>query len=71
MGGDWVKVDKAGVGWGGVGWGAWEIGTEKDFAWGDGCTIQCTDDVLLSCTLETCMVLRTNVTPINSIKKCR
>ena len=27
------------------------------------------DDVLLSCTLETCLVLLTNVTPINSIKK--
>ena len=35
---------------------------------GDGCTMQCVDNVLLSCTLETCMVLQTNVTPINSIK---
>ena len=25
-------------------------------------------DALLSCTLETCMVLLTNITPINSIK---
>lgn len=30
--------------------------------------IQCADDVLLSCTLETCMVLGTNVTSVNSIK---
>ena len=27
------------------------------------------DDVLLSCTLETCMGFQTNVTPINSIEK--
>ena len=33
-----------------------EMGTERDFAWGDGHTVLCTDDVLLSCTLETCMV---------------
>ena len=26
------------------------------------------DDALLSCTLEPCLVLQTNVTPINSIK---
>ena len=31
--------------------------------------MQCAYDVLLSCTLETYMVLQTNVTPINSIKK--
>ena len=31
--------------------------TEKDFAWGDGCMMQCADGVLLSCTLEICMVL--------------
>ena len=30
--------------------------------------MQCEDDVLLSCTLATCMVLPTNVTPMNSIK---
>ena len=31
-------------------------GDERDFAWGDGCTMQCADDTLLSCTLESCMV---------------
>ena len=36
------------------------MGTERDLTLGD--------NVLLSCTLETCMVLQTNVTPINSIK---
>ena len=36
--------------------GGW-IGTEKDFVLGDGYMMQCADDVLLSCTLETCMVL--------------
>ena len=42
-------------------------GRRLDF--GDGCMMQCADDALLSCTLETCMVLVTIVTPINSIKK--
>lgn len=31
-------------------------------------TTQCTDNVLLHCALETCMVMQTNVTPINSIE---
>ena len=44
------------------------MGVERDFTLGDGCTMQCADDVLVSCTLESCMVLGTNVTPINSIK---
>ena len=35
---------------------------------GDRCKQQYTDDVLLSCTLETYTVLLTNVSPINSIK---
>ena len=39
--------------------GLCEMGMERDFAWGNGCTMQWADDVLLSCTLETC---------INSIK---
>ena len=42
---------------------------ERDFILGKGHTMQCADDVLLSCTLETCMVLLINVTPINSKKK--
>ena len=33
------------------------IGIERDFAWADGNMMQCADDVLLSCTLKTCMVL--------------
>ena len=31
--------------------------TERDFAWGNGHTIKCADDVLLSYILETCIVL--------------
>ena len=34
-----------------------EVGLERDFAWGDGRTMQCAGDVLLSCTLDTCMIL--------------
>ena len=29
----------------------------KDFAWGNGHTMQCANDILLSCTLESSMVL--------------
>ena len=32
-------------------------GMERDFVWGDGNLLQCADGVLLSCILETCMVL--------------
>ena len=46
----------------------WKMGTERDFALGYGCTIQCSDDVLLIFTLETCVVLWTNITSIDSIK---
>ena len=31
--------------------------TEGDFAWGDGRTMQYVDDVILSCTFATCVVL--------------
>ena len=41
------------------------MGMETDFTVSDGCTMHCADDVLLSCTLETCMVLLPNVTPKN------
>ena len=41
---------------------------EGDLTWGGEHTIQYTDDVLLNCTPETCIILLTNVTPINSIK---
>lgn len=45
------------------GWG------QKKTALGNGRLMPCADDVLLSCTLETHMVLQTNATPIQSIKK--
>lgn len=51
-------------------WAKWEERGQKDFAWGDGHMTQCTDDVLFSCTLETHMVLQTNVNQwIQLIKK--
>ena len=46
-----------------------EMRTERDFAWGLGCTMQCADAVMLSCALETCMFFLINVTSINSILK--
>ena len=33
------------------------MGMERDFALGDGHTMPCADDVLVSCTLKPCMVL--------------
>ena len=42
---------------------------EGDLTWGGEHTIQYTDDVLENCTPETYIILLTNVTPINSIKK--
>ena len=42
--------------------------TERGFP-DDGYTMQCADGVLLSCTLEICMILQTSVTPISSINK--
>lgn len=30
---------------------------EKDFTWGNGHTMQCANDILVSCTLETYAVL--------------
>ena len=41
---------------------------ERDVALGNECTMKCADDVLVSCTLETCMVLQTNVTPKIQLK---
>ena len=37
----------------------------EDLTWGGGHTIQYTDDVLLSCTLETYIISLTNVNPLN------
>ena len=42
---------------------------EEDLTWGGEHTVQCTDDVLWNCTPETYIILLTNVTPINSIKR--
>ena len=42
--------------------------TEGDLTWGGEHTIQYTDGVLQNCTLETYIILLTNVIPINSIK---
>ena len=47
------------------------MGIKRYFAWGNGCTMHCEDGVSLSCTLETCIILQTSVTPINSIKNER
>ena len=56
-------------------WGRWKwakegyIGMKRDFTLGDGHMMQCADDVWVSFTLETCMVLLTNGTPISSVKR--
>ena len=42
--------------------------TEGDFTLGGEHTIQYTDDVLQNCTLETYIILLTNVTPVYSMK---
>ena len=42
---------------------------EGDLTLGREHTIQYTDDVLQNCTPETYIVLLSNVTPVNSIKK--
>ena len=41
---------------------------DEDLTWGSEHIIQCTDDVLKNCALETCIILLTSDTPINSIK---
>ena len=52
-----------------MGEGKWGINVDgRDLTLDGECTIQCADNVLLSYILETCVVLLTNVTPINSIK---
>ena len=45
------------------------MGMERGLTLGGECEKQYADNILLNCILETCMVLLTNVTPINSIKK--
>ena len=42
--------------------------TERGLTLGGEHTIQYTDDILQNYTPETCIILLTNVTPINSIK---
>lgn len=41
---------------------------EDDLAFGGGPLMQYTDDVSQKCTLETCITLLTNITPVHSIK---
>ena len=43
--------------------------TEDGLTLGGEHTMQCTDHVSLKCTLETYVILLTNVTPVNLIKK--
>ena len=43
------------------------INSDRTFDFG--CMMQYIDDVLQSCTFETCIILLTNVTPINFLKK--
>ena len=40
---------------------------EGDLTWGGKHSVQCTDDVLYSCALETYVILLTDVIPLNSI----
>ena len=42
---------------------------EGDLTWGGEHTMQYTDDILQNCTPETYIILLTNVTPMNSVKK--
>ena len=42
---------------------------DEDLTWGGEHTIQCTDGVLWNCAPETCIILLTSVTSINSIKR--
>ena len=49
VGGGLVEVGKGGG-----------MGTEGDFGWDNECLIQGADDILLSCTFETCMVCETS-----------
>lgn len=44
----------------------WRKEDGKRLCLGDEHTRQCAVDVLLSCTLEACLVLQTNVSPVNS-----
>lgn len=44
-------------------------GINGDLTWGGEHTIQCTDDVLWNCAPETCTLLLTSVTSMNSTKK--
>ena len=41
---------------------------DGDWTWGGEHIINCTDDGLKNCALETCTILLTSVTPINSKK---
>ena len=40
-----------------------------DLTWGGEHTVQCTEDILWNCAPETCIILLTCITPVNSIKR--
>ena len=42
---------------------------DGDLTWGGEHTVECTDDMLWNSAPETCKILLTSVTPINSIKR--
>ena len=64
----WWLPEGKGVGEGEEGMGV-QMVMGGDLTWGGEHIIQYTDDVLYNCTPETYVILLTNVTPINSIKK--
>ena len=46
-----------------------EMVRDGDLTWGGEHTTRCVDDVLWNCAPETCILLLTNVKPINSKKR--
>ena len=40
-----------------------------DLTWAGEHTVQCASDVSYSCAPETCVILLTNVTPMNSLER--
>ena len=55
-------------GWARMEEGVWGNMAEGDLTWGGKHTTQCTDDVLRNCARESCIILLTSVTSINSGK---
>lgn len=44
---------------------------DEGLTWGGEHTVECTHDMLRNCTPETCIILLTGVTLVNSIKRKR